>query len=84
MISCASQLVTDWYIACGCCVWQSKAMECSLVLGGTSPISCASPFVTVLAIQAESAAKKALLDVKEELRQSRKRKNSSKNTSELL
>jgi len=54
--------------ACGCCVWQSKAMECSLALE---------------AVQSEAAAKKALLDAKDIIRQNRKRKNSSKNTARL-
>lgn len=37
--------------------------------------------IVTIAIQAEGAAKKALLDAKDVLRENRKRKNSSKNTS---
>ena len=42
--------------------------------------SCAWLIVTI-AVQAEAAAKKALLDAKDVMRENRKRKNSSKNTS---
>src|SRR5271155_3322714 len=37
--------------------------------------------IVTIAIQAEAAAKKALLDAKDVMRENRKRKNSSKNTS---
>jgi hypothetical protein len=37
--------------------------------------------IVTIAVQAEAAAKKALLDAKDVMRENRKRKNSSKNTS---
>jgi hypothetical protein len=56
-------------------------MECSLALEGMAVFSELGVTNCAIAVQSEAAAKNALLDAKDILRESGKRKNSSKNTS---